>query len=101
MTFTNMQEALDFLKHQQTILLQQHKENNRIVVMKIEMMIDDIAKGYLNPVYYNQEDEYKALQYQTQKLQEMKTFFQTYTGDLTRFLEDVAQERKKTLLDSD
>ena len=98
-TFMNAQEALDFLKHQQDILLQHYKENNEIVVGKMCTMIDDIAKGYLNPIYYSEEEKYGALNYQTQKLQAMKDFFQTYTWDLSRFLEDVAKERKNTLLE--
>ena len=78
-TFTNAQEALDFLKHQQNIVVQHYKENNEIVVGKMSTMIDDIAKGYLNPIYYNEEETYGSLNYQTQKLQEIKNFFQTYT----------------------
>jgi hypothetical protein len=64
-------------------------------------MIDDIAKGYLNPIYYDEEEKYWPLNYQTQKLQAMKDFFQTYTWDLTRFLEDVAKKRKSTLLEAE
>jgi len=100
-TFTNAQEALDFLKHQQNIVVQHYKENNEIVVGKMSTMIDDIAKGYLNPIYYNEEETYGSLNYQTQKLQEIKNFFQTYTWDLSRFLEDVAKERKHTLIESE
>jgi hypothetical protein len=39
-----MQEALDFLKQQQNILVQQYKENNEVVVRKMNTMIEDIAK---------------------------------------------------------
>ncbi len=95
--FTNVQEALAYIRKQENLLLQKNRENNSEAIKELKDFVDILFKERLNPENLDKGRPY-SLGYNKETLQKLKDFFENYKSDLSGFMMEIAQERKKILL---
>lgn len=95
--FTNVQEALDYIKKQESLLIQKNRENNTEAVKELKDFMDLLFKYSLNPDNLDWARPY-SLEYNQKALQKTKDFFESYEWNASKFMTEIAQERKNGLL---
>lgn len=94
--FTNIQEALDYIKRQENLLMQKNRENNTEAVKELNDFIDLIFKYCLNPD--NLVANSYSLEANERVSQKIKDFFENYVWSVSELMMVMAQERKNNLL---
>jgi len=114
--FTNIQEALDYVKKQENLLMQKNRESNTEVIKEVNGLLDSLYEAYLNPEYYwgysnsksllSKQDVKDFLQntnhtdsmwFYKKQIQDIRDFLQNYKWDLSHFMDEIVQERKQGL----
>ena len=114
--FTSVQEALEYVKRQENLLIKKNRENNVGATKEINKLLDILDEIYLHPEWYDnnktnlhsKEDVKEFLKnvdkwyrdpngYQKDQIKKIKVFLQEYTWDLSYFMNDLAEERKQGL----
>lgn len=84
MELSNIEEALQYVKKHENLLLQKNREKNENVVKEVSEILDNI------------QNKWDYLAYK-QEMQDIKNFLKNYEWDLSNFMYEVAVEWKKRL----